>query len=353
MNLFLKKVKIRCVASIYSAYYQGTEVVGVRLYCGTWPYLFHKVSLGRRRRRGRKSRDKEGRRGEGGVHTKQEKPGARNFNTKPVWRVFCLWPWIHMFGEQVRRSNWRPPPHPQAHLAPPSLSCNQLLLLSHSSSSSSGQEAQARQAACHPSSSSLFFTSAWVKSCCGRQSCDSGTPSCTALALIIWPKSGSSSRSTKLPTDQEWPKVHSGSKWTDRCVGAEERANTVQWEWTKLWPLELEGGEGGGSGEEEGGEEGGGGEGGSWFRSKCDSILLAGGLISSIPQSGAAFQMWKWYDWWILNCYSVNFKRINFQTLSGSQLCVAGTPCKTRFGSTSLHWGWEFWITHGLVAISV
>merc|ERR1712192_57508 len=54
------EVKIRCVASIYSAYYQGTE-----------------VSLGRRRRRGRKSRDKEGRRGEGPGHAKQEKPGSK------------------------------------------------------------------------------------------------------------------------------------------------------------------------------------------------------------------------------------------------------------------------------------
>jgi len=54
------EVKIRCVASIYSAYYQGTE-----------------VSLGRRRRRGRKSREKEGRKGEGRVHTKQEKPGSK------------------------------------------------------------------------------------------------------------------------------------------------------------------------------------------------------------------------------------------------------------------------------------
>ena len=38
-------------------------------------YSISKVSLGRRRRRGRKSRDKEGRRGEGASHTKQEKPG--------------------------------------------------------------------------------------------------------------------------------------------------------------------------------------------------------------------------------------------------------------------------------------
>ena len=44
-------------------------------------------------------------------------------------------------------------------------------------------------------------------------------------------------------------------------------------------------------------------------------------LISSIPRS-AAFQTWKRYDWWILNCYTVNFKRINFQTLPSRQFCV-------------------------------
>ena len=104
---FLKKVKIRCVASIYSAYYQGTEVDWVRVYGGTRSYLFAKVSLGRRRRRGRKSRDKEGRRGEGGMHAKQEKPGAQNLNTNPVWRVFCRLEFIFWWAgskEQLKAS---------------------------------------------------------------------------------------------------------------------------------------------------------------------------------------------------------------------------------------------------------
>ena len=61
--------------------------------------------------------------------------------------------------------------------------------------------------------------------------------------------------------------------------------------------------------------------------SNCDSILLEDCRpISSIPPS-AAFQTWKWYDWRILNCYNINFKRINFQTLSGFQFCSGMVGC--------------------------
>ena len=252
--------------------------------------------------------------------------------------VYFLWPWILICCcDQVPRSNWKPPPHPQAHLAPPSLSCNLLSIFSHSCSSSSGQEAP------YPLST---FSPAGVKSCRGRQSCDSATPSCILhpLALIIWQKS-------RL-------QIRKIAKCDQKCTEAQNEQWSVRWSRRKgkycsvtvknfgLFKLEKE--------EKQVKEEK------DWREPVWAQIVIlyywleGCRLISSIPRSAAAaFQTWKWYDWWILNCYTVNFKRrINFQTLYHSQLCVGVTPCKTIFGSTPHHWEWKFWIKLWLLALS-
>ena len=68
--------------------------------------------------------------------------------------------------------------------------------------------------------------------------------------------------------------------------------------------------------------------------------------ISSIPPS-AAFQTWKWYDWRILNCYNINFKRINFQTLSGFQLCAGMVGCHhLNYFYTRPSWILNVWPNH-------
>ena len=81
--------------------------------------------------------------------------------------------------------------------------------------------------------------------------------------------------------------------------------------------------------------------------SNCDSILLEDCRpISSIPPS-AAFQTWKWYDWRILNCYNINFKRINFQTLSGFQLCAGMVGCHhLNYFYTRPSWILNVWPNH-------
>ena len=312
---FLKKVKIRCVASIYSAYYQGTEVDWVRVYGGTRSYLFAKVSLGRRRRRGRKSRDKEGRRGEGGMHAKQEKPGAQNLNTNPVWRVFCELQIIFLVKRfkgaaeglpHTLKLIWRSPPSLPAsscfcHIPPPPHLVKKLVMhlaIPPPLHCSSPQLELIVAVGANPVIVQHRHAPAWLWSV--------GQKRLQIHKIAKWPRVTKSAQRLKLNRSV-------------RRGGRESKYYSMRVK--KLWPLEIEGGEQGRS--DEGG--GGGEEGYSWLGSNCDSILSAGGLISSIPQSGGAFQMWKWYDWWILNCYSVNFKRINFQTLHGSQLCMAGS----------------------------